>query len=148
MFLRRRLDPWTLQAMQQDALNWAEQLAGYHGPLGMTVGIAFGAVGGPLFKFGRQWPRLAAAAAVAAMILVVSDFGRQSTFHVVTWLGWRLRYQFVPWSITGDSDEISIMTIIFGAVAGAAVADLAMYATRSRRFFLEGQCLALWAEKT
>ncbi len=131
MVLRGRLDRWTFEELQHDAPRWAEQLAGYLGPLGATVGIAFGAVAGLLFKFGRERPRLATGAAVAIMILLASDFGRQSTSDVVTWLGWRLRYLFVPWSFT--SDEISVMAVIFGAVVGAAIADLAMYATRSRR---------------
>ncbi len=131
MVLRRRLDLWTFQDLQYGARRWAVQVAGYHGPMGATVGIAFGAVAGLLFKFGRQRPRLATGAAAAIMILLASDFGRQSTSDVVTWLGWRLRYLFVPWSLT--SDEISIMATIFGAVVGAALADLAMYATRSRR---------------
>jgi hypothetical protein len=131
MVLRRRLDPWVLRNLQSGALGWAEQLEGYLGPLGATVGIAFGAVAGLLFKFGRKWPRLALGAAVAIMILLASDFGRQSTFDVVTWLGWRLRYHFVPGSIT--SDAVTVSAIIFGAVVGAAIAVLAMYATRSRR---------------
>jgi hypothetical protein len=44
----------------------------------------------------------------------------------VTWLGWRLRHFFVPGSIS--SDQISVTAMIFGAIAGAVIASLAMYA--------------------
>jgi hypothetical protein len=47
----------------------------------------------------------------------------------VTWLGWILRYHFVPGSISDD--QISITGMIFGAITGAVVANLAIYATRA-----------------
>jgi hypothetical protein len=145
MIVRQRLDRWTFEALQSDAAHWAEQVAGYHGPLGATVGLALGAVAGLLIKFGRRRPRLATGAALAIMILFASDFGRQSAVDVVTWLGWRLRYLFVPGSIS--SDQISITAIIFGAVVGATIADLTMYATRSTQmqgpgFPRSAECLA------
>jgi hypothetical protein len=130
-FARQQMDFWSFQRIQHGAQHWAEQLAGYHGPLGAAVGIAFGAVAGLLIKFGRQRPRLATATALAILFLFASDLGRQFAFGTVTWLGWRLRYHFVPGSIS--SDEISVTAMIFGATTGAVVAGLAMYATRSRR---------------
>jgi hypothetical protein len=80
-------------------------------------------------RFGRQRPRLATGTALAILFLFASDLGRQFAVDLVTWLGWRLRYHFVPGSISDD--QISITGMIFGAIAGAVVAGLAMYATRS-----------------
>jgi hypothetical protein len=130
-FVRQRMDFWSFQRFQHIAASWAQQLAGYHGPLGAAAGVAFGAVTGLLIKFGRIRPRLATGTGLAFLFLFVSDFGRQFSADVVTWLGWRLRYLFVPWSIS--SDDISITAMIFGAITGATVAGLAMCATRSRQ---------------
>jgi hypothetical protein len=128
-FARQQMDLWSFQRLQHVAPRWAEQLAGYHGPLGAAVGIAVGAVAGLLMRFGRQRPRLATGTALAILFLFASDLGRQFAVDLVTWLGWRLRYLFVPGSISDD--QISITGMIFGAIAGAVVAGLAMYATRS-----------------
>jgi hypothetical protein len=130
-FVRQRMDLWSFQRLQHIAASWAQQLAGYHGPLAAAAGAAFGAVAGLLIKIGRHRPRLATGTGLAFLFLFASDFGRQFSVDVVTWLGWRLRYLFFPWSIS--SDDISITAMIFGAITGAAVAGLAMYATRSRQ---------------
>jgi hypothetical protein len=130
-FARQQMDLWSFRRLQHVTPRWAEQLAGYHGPLGAAVGIALGAVAGLLVKFGRQRPRLATGSAVALLFLFASDPGRQFAHDLVAWVGWRLRYHFVPWSISDD--QISITGMIFGAIAGAAVAGLVMYATRPRR---------------
>ena len=130
-FARQQMDLWSFQRLQHVAPRWAEQLAGYHGPLGAAVGIAVGAVAGLLMRFGRQRPRLATGTALAILFLFASDLGRQFAVDLVTWLGWRLRYHFVPGSISDD--QISITGMIFGAIAGAAIAGLVMYATRSNR---------------
>ncbi len=135
MFVRQRMDLWSFRRLQQDAPRWAAQLAGYHGPLGATAGIAFGAIAGLLIKFGRRRPRLATGTAFAILILIASDLGREFVLGALTWLGWRLRYHFVPWSITSDQDQISITAMIFGAIAGAAIADLAVCATRTRQVY-------------
>ena len=129
--LRLRMDLWSFQRLQHDAPRWAEQLAAYHGPLGVAVGIAFGTVAGLLIQLGQHRPRLLAGTAVAILFWFASDLGRQFAFDVVTWLGWRLRYYFLPWSIS--SDQISVTAMFFGAITGAVVAGFAMYATRSRR---------------
>jgi hypothetical protein len=128
-FARQQMDLWSFQRLQDVAPRWAEQLAGYHGPLGAAVGIAVGAVAGLLMRSGRQRPRLATGTALAILFLFASDLGRQFAVDLVTWLGWRLRYHVVPGSISDD--QISITGMIFGAIAAAVVAGLAMYATRS-----------------
>ena len=63
MILAMRMDRWSFERLQHAAAGWAEQLAGYHGPLGIAVGIAFGAPAGLLIMFGRRRPRLAAGTA-------------------------------------------------------------------------------------
>ena len=130
--LRLRMDLWSFQRLKHAAPLWAEQVAGYHGPLGTAVGIAAGTAAGLLIRFGRQWPRLATGAALAIMIVFAPGLGRQVAVDGVTWLGWKLRYHFVPWSISSSSDDISITAMIFGAITGAAVAGIAMYATADR----------------
>ena len=125
MFLRQHMDGWSFQRLQYGAPRWAEQLAGYHGPLGAAVGTAFGAVAGLVMRLGRQRPRLATGTALAFLFLFASDLGRQFAVDQVTWLGWRLRCLFVPGSISDD--QISITGMIFGAIAGTIVAGLAMY---------------------
>jgi hypothetical protein len=127
-FARRQMDLWSFQRLQHVAPRWAEQLAGYYGSLGAAVGIALGAVAGLLIKFGRPRPRLATGTALAIFFLFASDLGQQFALDLVTWVGWRLRYYFVPWSISDD--QISITGTIFGSIAGAAIAGLATYATR------------------
>jgi hypothetical protein len=57
-FARLLMDLWSFQRLQHIAPRWAEQLAGYHGPLGATVGIALGTIAGLLIRFGRRRPRL------------------------------------------------------------------------------------------
>ena len=133
-FARMRMDPWSLQRLQHVAPRWGEQLAGYHGPLGAAVGIALGTTAGLLIRFGRQRPRLAISADLAILFAFASEFGRHLALALVTWVGWRLRFHFVPWSISDD--QISITGMIFGAIAGAAVAGLAVYATRHGRVVL------------
>ena len=128
-FARQQMDLWSFQRLQHVAPRRAEQLAGYHGPLRAAVGIAVGAVAGLLMRFGRQRPRLATGTALAILFLFASDLGRQFAVDLVTWLGWRLRYLFVRGNISDD--HISITGMIFGALGGAVVAGLAMYATRS-----------------
>jgi hypothetical protein len=128
--LRQRMDFWSFDRIRRIALEWAQQLAGYHGPLGLVVGGALGAVAGLVIRLGRNRPRLATATALAILFSLASDLGRQFTLDLVTWLGWRLRYLFVPWSISDD--QISIRGMIFGAIAGAVAAGAAMYATRPR----------------
>ena len=130
--LRFRMDLWSFRRLQNAAPRWAEQVAGYHGPLGAAVGIAAGTPAGLLFRFGRQWPRLATGTALAILIVFASGLGRQFAVDVATWLGWRLRYHFVPWSFSSSSDDISITAMLFGAITGAVVAGLAMYATADR----------------
>jgi hypothetical protein len=127
-FARLRMDPWSLQRLQQVAPRWGEQLAGYHGPLGAAVGIAVGSVAGLSMRLGRQRPRLATGTTLAILFASATEPGRQFALDLVTWTGRLLRYLLVPSSITDD--QISITGIIFGAIAGAVVADLAMYATR------------------
>ena len=129
-FARQQMDLWSFQRLEHAVPGWAEQLAGYHGPLGAAVGIGVGAVAGLLIRFGRQRPRLATGMALAILFFFASDLGRHFAVGLVTWLGWRLRYQFVPGSISDD--QISITGMIFGAIAGAVVAGLAVYTTRSR----------------
>jgi hypothetical protein len=128
--LRQRMDLWSFERLQHIAPRWAEQLAGYDGPLGAAVGIALGALAGMLVRFGRQRPRLVTGTALAILFAFASDPGRQFALGLVTRLGWMLRYLFVPWSISDD--QIAITGMIYGAIAGPAVAGLAMYATRTR----------------
>jgi hypothetical protein len=128
-FARGNMDLWSFQRLQHGGREWAKQLAGYHGPLGATVGIVLGTVAGLLTILGRHRPRLAAGTAFIILFAFASGFGRQFAFDVVTWLGWILRYHFVPGSIS--SDQISITGMIFGAITGAVVANLAIYATTS-----------------
>ncbi len=130
-FARQRMDFWTFDRLQRSASHWAKQLPGYHGPLGAAVGIALGAVAGLLIRLGRKRPRLATGAALAILFALASGPGRQTVIDLVTWSSWRLRYLFVPWSISDD--QISITAMIFGAVAGSVIAGLAMSATRHRR---------------
>jgi hypothetical protein len=125
---RGHMDQWSFVRLQQRAVHWAEQLPGYHGPLGAAVGLALGAVAGLLIQLGRHRPRLATGTALAILFAFASDPVRQFTLHLVTWLGWILRYTFVPWSISDD--QISITGMILGAIAGSVVASLAIYATR------------------
>ena len=74
----------------------------------------------------RTLTRLATGTAFAILFLIASDLGREFVLGALTWLGWLLRYHFVPWSITSDQDQISITAMIFGAIASAAIADLAV----------------------
>ena len=127
-FARMRMDPWSLQRLQHVAPLWGEQLAGYHGPLGAAVGIALGTTAGLLIRFGRRRPRLATGVALAILFVFASGTGRQFALDLVRWTGRLLRYLLIPWSISDD--QISITGMIFGAIAGAVVADLAMYVTR------------------
>ena len=76
-FARQRMDLWSFQRLQHVAPRWAEQLAGYHGPLGAAVGIALGTIAGLLIRFGRQRPRLATGTALAILFVFASDLGRQ-----------------------------------------------------------------------
>ncbi len=57
MILRLRMDRWSFERLQHAAPLWAEQIAGYHGPLGAAMGIAFGTPAGLLMRLERQWPR-------------------------------------------------------------------------------------------
>jgi hypothetical protein len=127
---RMRMDPWTLLRLQSDAGRWAEQLAGYHGPHGAAVGVVFGALAGLLTMLGRRWPRLATCTALAILFALASDSGRQFTLDLLTGLGGMLRARFVPWTISDD--QISTSGMLFGAIAGCVVAELAMYATSHR----------------
>jgi hypothetical protein len=128
-FARGHLDLWSFQALQHGGRGWAKQLAGYHGPLGATVGIVLGTVAGLLTILGRHRPRLAMGTALIILFAFTLGPVRQFTFDLVTWLGWILRYHFVPGSIS--SDQISITGMIFGAITGAVIANLAIYATRA-----------------
>jgi hypothetical protein len=130
--LRLRMDRWSFERLQNAAPLFAQQVAGYHGPLGAAVGIAAGTTAGLLIRFGRHWPRLATSTALAILILFASGLGRQGALDVVTWLGWKLRDQFVPWSFSSSSNDISMTAMIFGAITGAVVSGLAMYATADR----------------
>jgi hypothetical protein len=125
---RRWMNLWAFRGLQHRACRWAEQLAGYHGPLGATLGIVFGTVAGLLTRLGRHRPRLATGTALGLLFGFASGAGRQFALGLMTWLSWRLRYHVVPWSISDD--QISITGMILGAIAGAVVAGLAMYATR------------------
>jgi hypothetical protein len=64
-FARQHMDLWSFRSLEHAAPRWAEQLAGYHGPLGAAVGIGVGAVAGLLIRLGRQLPRLATGMALA-----------------------------------------------------------------------------------
>ena len=86
-------------------------------------------VAGLLTILGRHRPRLAMGTALIILFAFASGFGRQFAFELVTWLGWILRSQFVPGSISDD--QISITGMIFGAITGAVIANLAIYATRA-----------------
>jgi hypothetical protein len=130
-FARQRMDFWSFERLRHSAPRWAEQLAGYHGPLGAAVGIALGTTAGLLIRFGRRRPRVAISVALAILFAFASGPGRQFALDLVTWTGWRLRYHLVPWSISDD--QISITGMIFGAIAGSVVAGLAMYAARRGR---------------
>ena len=129
-FLRTQMDPWTILRLQHDAEHWAQQLAGYHGPLGAAVGITLGAAAGLLIQLARRWPRLATGTALAILFALASAFGRQFAFNLVSGAGMILRSRFVPWSISAD--QISTTGMIFGAVTGCTVASLAIHATRQR----------------
>ena len=128
--LRGRMDYWSFQRLQQDAALGIRSLAGYHLPLGTAVGLAFGAAAGLLIRLGRRRPRLATATALALLFALASEGGRQVAFALVPWLRWRLRNHLVLRSLADD--QITITGMIFGAVAGSAVAGLAMYAARPR----------------
>lgn len=127
---RRQMDLWSFQRLQNSSRHWAEQLVGYHGPLGAIVGVVLGTVAGLLTVLGRYRPRLATCTALVILFTFASDTGRQIAFDLVAWLCQILRHLFVPWNISDD--QISITGIIFGAVAGASIANLVMYATRIR----------------
>jgi hypothetical protein len=72
-FARQKMDLSPFQWLEHVAPRWAEQLAGYRGPLGAAVGIGLGAVAGLLIRFGRQRPRLATGTALAILFLFASD---------------------------------------------------------------------------
>jgi hypothetical protein len=127
-FARRHLNLWSFQRLQGRARRWPEQLAGYHAPLGAGVGLALGAVTGLLTVLARRKPRPATGIALGVLLAFASTSGRQFAFDLLTWCGGRLRYHLVPWSISAD--EISITAMIFGSIAGAVIAGLALHATR------------------
>ncbi len=129
-FLRTRVDPWTVLRLQSGAERWAEQLAGYHVPLGAAVGITLGAAAGLLIQLARRRPRLATGTALAILFALASALGRQFAFNLVSGAGTILRSRFVPWNISAD--QISTTGMIFGAVTGCTVAFLAIHATRPR----------------
>jgi hypothetical protein len=130
-FARQRMDFGSFDRLRSSASHWAEQLPGYHGPLGAAVGVALGTIAGLLIRLGRKRPRLATGAALAILFALASGPGRQTVIDLMTWSGRVLRSLFVPWSISDD--QISITAIIFGAVAGSVIAALAMSATRHAR---------------
>jgi hypothetical protein len=132
-FARGHLDLWSFQRLQHGGREWAKQLAGYHGPLGAIVGIVLGTVAGLLTILGRHRPRLAMSTALIILFAFTSGLGRQFAYGMVTRLGWILRYHFVPGSISDD--QISVTGMIFGAITGAVIANLAIYATSSQNAF-------------
>jgi hypothetical protein len=94
------------------------------------VGLALGTIAGLLIRLGRRRPRLATGMALAILLASASDLGRPFLFDLVIRFGWILRGLLLPWSLSDD--QISSTAMIFGAIAGAAVAGLAMHATRGR----------------
>jgi hypothetical protein len=128
---RRQMNLWQFQRVQAGARHWVEQIAGYHGPLGAGAGIVVGAVAGLLTVLGRRMPRLAIGAALAFLFAFSSGFGRQLVLDQMTWWGWKLRYTFIPHSFSDD--QISITAMILGAITGAVIAGVAMYATRGAK---------------
>jgi hypothetical protein len=128
-FARQRMDRWSFERLQNGSIHWAEQLAGYHGPLGAIVGFMLGTVAGLLTVLGRLRPRLATGTALIILFAFASSPGRQFAFELVTSLGRILRSVFVSGSISDD--QISITGMMFGAIAGAVIANFAMYATRT-----------------
>ncbi len=130
LIARQRLDLQSFNALQSGARRWAEQLAGYHGPLGTSIGITLGAVAGLLIRLGRTRPRMATSTGLVLLFATASDPVRRLIIAGVTWLGWILRYHFVPGSVSDD--QIAITGMIFGAIAGSVIAALALYATRPR----------------
>jgi hypothetical protein len=129
--LRQQMDLRSFRRLQHLAPRWAKSLAGYHVPLGAALGLALGTIAGLLIRLGRRRPRLATGMVLAILFASASDLGRPFTIELVTRFGWILRGLLVPWSLSDD--QISNTAMIFGAIAGAAVAGLAMYATRGRR---------------
>jgi hypothetical protein len=130
-FARRKMNLWQFQGAQSHAANWAGQIARYHGPLGGMVGAALGTTTGLLTILARRKPGLAIGAALAILFAFASDFGRQFAIDKVTWLGWILRYYFVPHSYSDD--EISTTAMIFGAIVGSVIAGVALHATGDRK---------------
>ena len=125
---RRHLNLWEFRRLQGRAGRWAEQIPTFHAPLGTGVGIVLGAVAGLLTVLARRMPRLATGGALALLFACASGPGRQFAFDQVVWWGWKLRFHLVPWSISDD--QIAASGMIFGAIAGAVIAGLAMYAGR------------------
>ena len=74
-FVREHMDLWSFQRLQDGGCSWAEQLAGYHGPLGATVGIVVGSAAVLLARLGRHRPRLATGAALIVLVAIASGPG-------------------------------------------------------------------------
>ena len=123
-FARQQMDLWSFQRLTQVAPLWAEQLAGYHGPLGAAVGIALGAIAGAWLGARPTGEGELALVLVrwSAFALGTSDLAGLGASS----------YQFIAWSISDG--QISITGMIFGARLGSArQCNYAMYTTRSRR---------------
>jgi hypothetical protein len=128
--LWRKISPWSFQELLHASGGLPKRLAGFHAPIGVTVGIVLGTIAGLLTILGRRMPRLATGIALVVLFAFASSTVRQFVVKQETWLYWNLLAKLVNW---GNFDhEIPITGMIFGGTAGSVIAGFAMYATRPR----------------
>jgi hypothetical protein len=94
------------------------------------VGSVVGAIAGLMIPLARRWPRPATTIALVLLFACAWDPVRQFLFglviifgHLIRW-GWSIGAHLNPWAMTDD--QIWSTAAVFGAIAGALVAGLAL----------------------
>jgi hypothetical protein len=123
--VRSRMDAWSFLRLRRDLPRWAEAIVLFHAPMGAGVGGVVGAIAGLLILLARRWPRWATGIALGLLFACAFDPVQQLIFRAVISWGWIVRALHVAWAMTDD--EIWATAAVFGAIAGALVAGLALH---------------------
>jgi hypothetical protein len=129
--LRNRMDAWSFLRLRRDVPRWGEAIVTFHAPMAAGVASIVGAIAARMIRLARRRPRPATTITLVLLFACAWEpvqqliFGLVIIFGHIIRRGWYIGARLDPWPMTDE--QIWATAALFGAIAGALVAGLALH---------------------